>query len=79
MLEHITKLNPWLFLLCFTLGLYISYAYGDKIKHIVKFPTPVDSENLIYKKKEGTCYMYKLKEIKCPGKCESLVSEKILK
>lgn len=78
MLQYIKKINPLLFIVCFSVGLYMSYYFGEKIRHIVRYPTPEDSDNVVYKKKDNSCYLYKLKQIQCPSNCDKLVSEKIV-
>jgi len=65
------KLNPYLFLLAFCIGIFIVYLSEPPKKIIVRHPRP-DQEETVYHDDEGSCYKYKAMEVSCP-KNKSLI------
>jgi len=60
------KINVIIFLLSFGLGMLYVYAMHPEPKIIIKHPTPENSDDLIYKDDNDTCYKYKAMEVECP-------------
>lgn len=76
MFNYLSKINPLFFLICFCVGLFLSYHFGDKMNFIIKYPTPEDSASLVYRTQKGSCYSYTLAETACSDTSETLLSEK---
>lgn len=61
------KINPLYFILAFAVGLLYCYITKPKPTVIVKFPSPVNSGKVTYKKEDGSCYKYKADKDTCPA------------
>lgn len=53
------------FIIAFILGLIYVYISAPKQKHVIKYPTPFNSEKIIYKNYDNICYKYKAEEVIC--------------
>lgn len=79
MLEIFELLNPVVFLVSFSVGTYLCYYYSEKEQRVAKKPTPANSNELIYKDKNGECYKYNTNSISCDKKnLQNLVDEESL-
>ena len=54
------------FFIALAIGLFITYIQSPPQKIIIKWPTPENAGNIIYKDRADTCYKYKANEIPCP-------------
>lgn len=59
-------LNPLYFFISFAVGLFIVYVFNPPPQVVVKFPSPYNSEKIIYKDKNDSCYKYKSENVTCP-------------
>jgi hypothetical protein len=59
------KLNSYLFLLSFCIGIFIVYLSQPPKKIIVRHPRP-DQEEIVYHDDDDNCYKYKAMEVSCP-------------
>ena len=63
-MEHF-KFNIFSFVIAFCLGIAYLYIKKPEERSIIKYPTPYNSDKLIYKGFSGDCYKYKKEELKC--------------
>ena len=61
-LEHV---NPLAFFIAFCVGIFVVYVTIPEPTIIIKYPTPDNTENNVYKDMSDTCYKYKSKEVEC--------------
>lgn len=55
------------FLFSLALGLLIAYCTSPKPEVILKYPTPENSDNLIFKDDVENCYKFNVNEVNCPN------------
>lgn len=53
------------FLVGLTIGIFLTYIYKPPPQIIIKHPTPENTNKIIYKNNDGSCYKYKATEVKC--------------
>ena len=54
------------FLVSLALGLFIVYCTAAKPTIIIKYPTPENSDELVFKDDADNCYKFNTKEVSCP-------------
>ena len=59
-------INPIAFFIALFIGLFFTYIYSPPKKIVIKWPTPENSEKIIYKDHADNCYKYKANEVACP-------------
>jgi len=60
------KINWFVFVLFFSLGLLYVYIFTPQKKVIIKYPTPYNSGKFVYKDPtDNSCYIYESKEVPC--------------
>jgi hypothetical protein len=59
------KFNFIVFFLAFAIGMFFVYISTPKQKVIIKYPTPYNSNKIIYKNENDICYKYDVEEVKC--------------
>jgi len=62
--EHI---DPLVFLISLFIGLAYTYLTAPEPEIIIKYPTPFNIKDTIYRDKNGVCYKYKIREVNCPN------------
>ena len=77
MLNILNKINPILFFISFTIGLFMCYITNPKPNLIIKYPTPENSGKIIYKDNADMCYKYKSTEIDCPNDKNKIIENPI--
>ena len=60
------KIQPLYFFLAFAIGLLLCYVTNPKPEVIVKFPSPYNAGQIIYKDKADSCYKYNVSKVTCP-------------
>jgi hypothetical protein len=60
------KIRPLYFIIAFTFGLLYCYLTKPKPNFVMKFPSPVNADNVTYKNEDGSCYKYKASKEECP-------------
>lgn len=60
------KLNPVAFFISFFIGLLICYIMEPDQKIVVKFPSPINADKIIYKDIDNSCYKIKASKESCP-------------
>jgi hypothetical protein len=66
MIQFTDYIYTFSFFIAIAIGLFISYIYAPTKKIIIKWPTPENSEKIVYKDDADTCYKYKANEVPCP-------------
>jgi len=61
-----TKLNPYVFIISFCIGIFVVYLSEPPRKIIIKHPRPNDDKT-IYHDDSNNCYKYKTIEVQCPS------------
>lgn len=60
------KIYPLYFFIAFAVGLLICYITNPSPEIIIKFPSPYNSGNVVYKDKSDSCYKYDAEQVSCP-------------
>lgn len=60
------RLNFFYFILSFSIGIFVCYITNPKPEIVMKFPSPTNAGNIIYKDKAEQCYAYKAEKYVCP-------------
>lgn len=60
------KIQPLYFFISFAVGLLLCYIYNPKPEVILKFPSPFNAGNIIYKDKADSCYKFDASKVSCP-------------
>ena len=63
MLKYI---DPFYFFISLFIGIFIMYISSPIPNVIIKYPTPENSSDLIFKDESGVCYKYEVEEMSCP-------------
>lgn len=61
-------INPLYFIVSLCIGILIVYIFSNQPKVIMKYPTPFNIENTIYKDNNDVCYKYESKTVSCENK-----------
>jgi hypothetical protein len=73
------KLSPLYFILSFAIGVFICYVLEPSKKVVIKFPSPTNSEKVVYVDKQGQCYKYKTDKLdKCPENAENIKPQPVI-
>ena len=59
------SINFLAFLTAFSIGLFYVFLDTPRPRMIIKYPTPYNAENIVYKGLTGDCYKFKMKEVEC--------------
>jgi len=71
MLKYI---NVYVFLLSFSIGMFMVYITMDTSRKIYVYPTPENVDKIQYRDKTNTCFSMKQTEVQCP-KDESKITK----
>jgi len=63
LLEYI---DPLVFMLALFVGLAYTYFTTPAPKILIKYPTPFNIKDTIYRDTNGVCYKYLINEVPCP-------------
>lgn len=61
------KIHPLYFFIAFAVGLMLCYVTNPKPDVVVKFPSPYNAGQVIYKDKANQCYKYQADKVSCPA------------
>jgi hypothetical protein len=67
-----------IFLIAFSVGFLYVYVIGPERKAIIKYPTPFNSGNLIYKDSANNCFVYKSNKVKCPEDLTKITQQPVV-
>lgn len=59
------KFNLLAFMTAFAIGMLVVYLFTPFPEVVIRYPRPNDYSSLRYKKKNGTCMQYNLKQVSC--------------
>lgn len=62
----LNKINPTVFFISLSIGLFLTYISTPYPTIIYKYPTPENCDHIIYKDDSDNCYKYESKEVSCP-------------
>ncbi len=68
MIEKTFKFNFFAFIIAFAIGILYVYVSAPKPRIIIKYPTPLNADKIVYKNENDICYKYKAEEVKCTDK-----------
>lgn len=57
--------NFFAFFTALSIGMFYVYMDIPRPRLIIKYPTPYNAENIVYKGLSGDCYKFKMTEVKC--------------
>lgn len=61
------QLNWYSFLIAFAIGIAYVYFSTPTPKLVIKYPTPYNAGQIVYKDDADTCYKYKAEKVTCPS------------
>jgi len=59
------KFNFLAFIIAFGIGILYVYISTPKAKIVIKYPTPYNSNKIVYRNDNDICYKYNVEEVKC--------------
>jgi hypothetical protein len=59
------RINILAFMIAFVSGIIYVYMDVPKQRVIIKYPTPYNSNKLVYKGIDDNCYKFNVKEVEC--------------
>lgn len=63
--EKVFKFNFLAFIIAFAIGIFYVYISTPKPKIVIKYPTPYNSNKIVYRNDNDVCYKYMVEEVKC--------------
>ena len=66
-MKFFSKIDPFIFLIAFAVGMFMCYITFPKPRIIIRHPTPENADNIVYNDEASNCYKYDAEEIKCPS------------
>lgn len=61
------KINPYVFIITFCIGIFMCYITQPEPKIIVQHPRPDNTDKIVYKDDNDDCYKYEHEEVDCPA------------
>tara|TARA_B100001123_G_C15028283_1_gene914297 strand:+ start:306 stop:578 length:273 start_codon:yes stop_codon:yes gene_type:complete len=58
-------IDPYYFLIALCVGILMVYLFTNQPKIVMKYPTPDNIKNTVYKDKNDVCYKYTSEEVSC--------------
>lgn len=71
------KIKPLYFFLSFAIGLFVVYIFTPPPQVVVKFPSPFNVGQVVYKNDNNACFVYKADKVACP-RDKALIKEQPL-
>jgi len=59
-------IDPWVFLISFSIGMMLAYISTPPPRVIIRFPTLENAGKILYKDDAGVCYRYRPQKVECP-------------
>ena len=63
----IDAIDPMIFFISLAIGLFFAYVTAKTPRIVFKYPTPYNSDKIVYTDTVGNCYKYKAMETVCPS------------
>ena len=58
--------NIYVFIVSFSVGMFVVYTTMNDQRKIYVYPTPENVDLILYRDKTNTCFGFKEKEVECP-------------
>jgi hypothetical protein len=72
------KINPYVFIVCFCIGIFICYITQPEPKIIIQHPRPDNVHKVVYKDDNHDCYKYESEEVDCPADMRMAIDHPIV-
>lgn len=59
------RINFYSFFIAFFIGIFYVYINAPQKRMIIKYPTPYNSDKLVYRGQTGDCYKFHAEEVNC--------------
>ncbi len=59
-------IDPFYFFVAFGVGIMIVYISTPPPEIVLKFPSPYNAGQVLYRDKANSCYRYKAEDVACP-------------
>ena len=59
-------IDPWWFLISFCVGIFVVYCMYNTPDVYIKYPTPDNAKDNIFRDDTDNCYRFKTTEVDCP-------------
>jgi hypothetical protein len=66
MIDFFSKLNPFVFIVSFAIGIFMCYVTFPTPRIIIKHPTPENAGKIVYIDENENCFKYIAEEVQCP-------------
>jgi len=63
----IDKIEPLYFFLSLFIGLFLTYTFTPQPEVIIRYPTPDNIDNYVYKDGVDNCFKFTSREVRCPS------------
>jgi hypothetical protein len=61
------NIDPLIFFVSFSVGILLVYLITPEPTLVIKFPSPYNAGQVMYKDKTDSCYKYKSEKVSCHG------------
>ena len=72
----LSNINIKWFIISLSIGLFIVYCTAPVPEIIIKYPTPENSDKMVYEDDVENCYKFKTTEVECTKDAKDLPIEK---
>lgn len=72
------KIHPFYFFVAFAIGMLVVYLTKPKPNIIVKFPSPQNVDNVVYKGEDDTCFKFIASKEQCPLDREKIKPQPVM-
>jgi hypothetical protein len=59
------KINWYVFFISFAVGMFLVYVFGEDIKNVYVYPTPENTNDILFQDKTNNCFKYDTVEVPC--------------
>tara|TARA_X000001036_G_C20677442_1_gene804703 strand:- start:1993 stop:2211 length:219 start_codon:yes stop_codon:yes gene_type:complete len=63
------------FLCALAIGLFLNYIHSPEQKVIFVYPTPENTQKILYRDQAENCYKYKARTVKCGNNAKSIPAQ----
>lgn len=60
-------IDPFYFIVAFSIGVFISYVLAPPPQIVIQYPTPENAGKITYQDDAGVCYKYRKVNVQCPS------------
>ena len=69
------QINLYAFIISFAVGLLVVYIVTPIPRIVYKYPSPYNTDKVVYKTNNQICYRYKVKKVDCPKDSSKTVNQ----